>query len=198
MSGGRWTKDEKLFLIESWGIYWDEYNNKILSNQRKGEINKMIVDRHSQRYNRTKGAIEDKWRDLYSAYRDTIREANKTGQHTPSIKDLEEDLLDAIRTFVDGDPASEPKYEVDSLGCPGGEVGIVALEEHPGGEVDVEKPMKEERKPKKANHADIMKEMKESTEAYLKDSNEHRREMTNILKKNSDMMEQLVKFLTKE
>jgi hypothetical protein len=38
LSGERWTKEEKLSLIEGWRREWLEFNQKGISNQRKGDI----------------------------------------------------------------------------------------------------------------------------------------------------------------
>jgi hypothetical protein len=53
--GTMWSRDEKLYLIESWKMHWFEYNEKDITNNRKGEINNAIFDRHCLRYVFTKG-----------------------------------------------------------------------------------------------------------------------------------------------
>jgi hypothetical protein len=48
--GTTWSKEEKLYLIESWKMHWFEYNEKDLTNNRKGEINNAIFNRHCLRF----------------------------------------------------------------------------------------------------------------------------------------------------
>lgn len=45
-----WRKAEKLYLIESWSLFWDEYNNKDNSKQQKGEVKKKIIKCHNERF----------------------------------------------------------------------------------------------------------------------------------------------------
>lgn len=195
-SGDKWTKEEKMYLIESWANEWKAYNVKGISNQRKSEIWKRIVDRHNRRYKRTKPAIDDMWRDLLHQYRATKRAKNHTGDHTPSPKDLDIDLYNAINEFMQGDPTVEPVFELDALGSVTG--GGVKLEDK---DDDGDDGGESKGKKKKQRPNSVIEEVAIETASYLKESLQERKKMMAILeqsseamKKNSDTLEKLVNF----
>jgi len=187
-------------LIESWGREWEAFNKKDISNIQKGEILRRIRNRHNSSYTRTATAIDAMWRELFNAYRETIRAKSKTGQHTPSPKDLDLELLEAMATFLDGDPASEPVFEVDSLGPVGGEKAKSAGKDGD----DCDDIGNEQKKKQKGgdNKYSVMKEMKDSTESFMNSTLENRketmsllRENTEIMRRNADTLDKLVSFL---
>jgi hypothetical protein len=98
----------------------------------------------------------------------------------------------AMGEFLQGDPLSEPIFEVDTLGPVGGESG-----KRGNDELD-DLPGAVGKKARLGSSSLVVKELKESTESYMKDSAKHREKMTSILEKNSDLLAQLVNFITKK
>jgi hypothetical protein len=133
------------------------------------------------------------WRELQGSYRSTLRETISTGQHTPSAQDLEPEFMAAMGEFLQGDPLSEPVFEVDALGPVGGESG-----KRENDEVLDDLSGRVAKKARAGTSSLVIKELKESTESYMKESAKHREKMTSILEKNSDLLAQLVNFITKK
>ena len=144
------------------------------------------------RYNRSRESVLRQWRELQGSYRSTLREASFTGQHTPSAQDLEPEFMAAMAEFLQGDPLSEPMFEMDTLGPVG---GVSAKREN--NELD-DLPGPAAKKTRVGSNSRMVKELKETTESYMKESSKHREKITTILEKNSDLLAQLVNFITKK
>lgn len=104
---------------------------------------------------------------------------------------MDPDLVEAMKVIFEGDPATEPVFEIDSLGAKCGTIrwGRDEFED----EDNSSRPKKT-----KLSNTGLVKGMKESTEEFMKKSSEQRDELTCILNKNSDLLEKLVNHLTQK